>query len=161
MGCKCGQTCVLGICCCNTCPPATCGCEGDIVSDECCLNQDYYAYLSGTANGYVKFSFGYVLGTDTSSSNDIASGVLQWYFSGSTVDTSTLYSSLPSGGCLVDSGSASNCCCSSLDFQYGTCPFYNGCNGGQWPENPTTIPQDNYDACDDDGESIEEDEGDY
>lgn len=138
MGCECGQTCVCGICCCNTCPPPSCGCEGDLVSDECCLNSCYYALVEGTSNNYVEFCFGYVLGTDSSSQDYIASGVISWYF-GDNADTSVLYTSLPSGGCVVASSSATNCACSALDFGYGNCPFYDSCNGGTWPENPNYV----------------------
>ncbi len=139
--CKCGGGSFCGICCCNVCD--SCGCL-DMVSDECCLNGSYYALVEGTNNHYVEFSFGYVLGTDVNSkdsNNDsyVASGVINWYF-GTSIDTSAMYNSLPSGGCIVASGSAYNCSCSTLDFGYDDCPFYDPCDGGKYPENPYPNP---------------------
>jgi|LauGreDrversion4_2_1035121.scaffolds.fasta_scaffold751284_1 hypothetical protein len=135
MGCKCGDTCFCGICTCNVCD--SCGCFS-MVSDECCLNGSYYVLVEGTFNNYVEFSFGYVLGTDTSSDSDIAAGVMAWYY-GDSADTSVMYNYLPSGGCIVASGSASNCSCSALNFGYADCPFYDPCDGGKYPENPNPV----------------------
>jgi hypothetical protein len=131
----CPNCCWCDICSCGACD---CGCEGDVVTDECCLNNNYYALVEGTNNSYVEFGFGYVLGTDSPNSTYIAQGVISWYF-GNNADASTIYTALPSGGCIVASAVATNCACSALDFGYGDCPFYDSCNGGKWPENPSYV----------------------
>ena len=135
MGCKCGET--LGIC--NSCPPPSCGCEG-LVTDEVCVNGTWYMqyYPNGdydNINSYVEFSFGYVVGTNTTSATNIVTGSMEWYFG---LNTSPIYfgTSLPSGGTIVASGNAQNCFCDALNFGYDDCPFSGPvCDNGGFPQN--------------------------
>lgn len=96
-----------------------CGCQS-WVDGEYCLNGTFY-FNVGT--GYVSFSFGYVImefvGNVTAPDGVCAAAY--WYYGNDypDLDSSTYYTSLPSGGQLLNSVNAFNCVLNYTDYTDG------------------------------------------
>jgi len=103
--CKCGccAVCSYSICygTCCVCPPATCGCGNDCLTDDVCLNTTYYMYGDGT---YYSFQFSYVMlvtEVNGASTEDTIETFMVWYYdipNGYAISTN--YSDVPSGSVL-------------------------------------------------------------